>query len=67
MGSLTIRTLDDGLKARLRLRAAGRPVGTADAQIAAIAPASGASLATRNGADFIDCGVAVIDPWPGRA
>ena len=48
-------------------RAAGRPVGTADAQIAAIARACGASLATRNVADFIDCGVAVIDPWQGRA
>ena len=48
-------------------RAAGRPVGTADGQIAAIARASGASLATCNGADFIDCGVAVIDPWQGRA
>jgi len=44
-------------------RRSGRPISQADAQIAAIAASRGASLATRNIADFIDCGIAVIDPW----
>jgi predicted nucleic acid-binding protein len=47
-------------------RRLGRPVSTADAQIAAIARARGAALlATRNTADFEGCGVAVCDPWRG--
>jgi len=40
-----------------------RPISQADAQIAATAASRGASLATRNIANFIDCGIAVIDPW----
>jgi predicted nucleic acid-binding protein len=44
-------------------RLAGRPISQFDAQIAAIARSRGADLATRNVRDFIDCGVAVIDPW----
>src|SRR5262245_44686026 len=44
-------------------RALGRPIGHADAQIAAIALIRGAKLATRNVPDFADCGVEVIDPW----
>lgn len=44
-------------------RQAGRPISMADAQIAAIARARGAVLATRNVLDFSDCGVAVVDPW----
>jgi toxin FitB len=44
-------------------RALGRPIGHADAQIAAIARVRGAKLATRNVPDFADCGVEVIDPW----
>ncbi|NMK45226.1 type II toxin-antitoxin system VapC family toxin [Achromobacter sp. Bel] len=44
-------------------RAAGRPVSQFDAMIAAIARSRGASLATRNVKDFIDCGINVIDPW----
>jgi hypothetical protein len=32
-------------------------------QIAAIARSTGAALATRNVADFDDCGLDVIDPW----
>jgi predicted nucleic acid-binding protein len=47
-------------------RAAGRPIGAFDAQIAAIARAAGAELATRNGDDFEGCGVVVVDPWKGR-
>jgi toxin FitB len=46
-----------------RRRLSGRPISQADAQIAAIAASRGASLATRNVADFIDCGVEVVDPW----
>ncbi len=44
-------------------RKAGRPISFADAQIAAIARALGARLATRNTPDFDGCGVQVIDPW----
>jgi toxin FitB len=47
----------------LARRALGRPVTQFDAQIAAIALARGASLATRNTADFEGCGVAVFNPW----
>lgn len=41
----------------------GRPISEFDAQIAAIAAAHGASVATRNIADFEHCGIAVINPW----
>ena len=44
-------------------RRAGRPTGTFDAQIAGIARSRGAAVATRNVADFQDCGVMVINPW----
>jgi len=44
-------------------RATGRPIGQTDAQIAAIARSHGAAVATRNKADFEDCGVRVVDPW----
>jgi predicted nucleic acid-binding protein len=44
-------------------RSKGRPIAAFDAQIAAIARASGASLATRNVGDFEGCGIDVIDPW----
>ena len=46
-------------------RALGKPVSHADAQIAAIAQVRGAKLATRNVADFEDCGLDVVDPWDG--
>ena len=46
-------------------RALGRPISHADAQIAAIAQVRGAKLATRNVADFADCGLDVVDPWNG--
>lgn len=46
-------------------RGLGRPIAHADAQIAAIAQTRGARLATRNSADFADCGVELIDPWSG--
>lgn len=41
----------------------GRPVGVADAQIAAVCRARGATLATRNTKDFTDTGVELVDPW----
>ena len=41
----------------------GRPIGVADAQIAAICRASGAELATRNVDDFEDTGIGLINPW----
>jgi len=44
-------------------RAIGRPISHADAQIAAIARAHGAKLATGNGPDFANCSITVIDPW----
>lgn len=44
-------------------RAAGRPIAEADCQIAAIARATDAPIATRNVKDFDGCGVCVINPW----
>ena len=44
-------------------RAAGRPISQFDCQIAAIARAHGASVATRNTADYEGSGIALIDPW----
>lgn len=44
-------------------RLSGRPITIFDAQIAAIAMANGAPVATRNTADFEQCGMRVINPW----
>lgn len=44
-------------------RRRGRPITELDAQIAAIAQAHHASLATRNISDFEGCGVHLINPW----
>ena len=41
----------------------GRPIGVADAQIAAICRDLDAALATRNAADFEESGIDLIDPW----
>ena len=44
-------------------RAQGRPIDEPDAQIAAIAKANHATLATRNRDDFEGCGVRLVNPW----
>jgi toxin FitB len=44
-------------------RRIGRPISHFDAQIAAIARSAGATIATRNVADYDACGVEVINPW----
>lgn len=41
----------------------GRTIGVADAQIAAICRAVGATLATRNTSDFEETGIDLINPW----
>lgn len=41
---------------------AGRPIGIIDCQIAAIALANNAQLATRD-SDLADCGIEIINPW----
>jgi toxin FitB len=41
----------------------GRTIGVADAQIAAICRAIGATLATRNTGDFEETGIDLINPW----
>lgn len=50
----------DLLNHRQRL---GQPISTADAVIAAIALSIGATLATRNTADFEGVGLSLINPW----
>jgi toxin FitB len=44
-------------------KSAGRPISQFDAMIAAVARSRGASLATRNVKDFVDCGIDIVDPW----
>jgi hypothetical protein len=44
-------------------RQSGRPISISDAQIAAIARARGATLATRNMTDFAGCGIEIVNPW----
>lgn len=46
---------------------AGRPIETADAQIAAICRCYPACLATRNVKDFVDTGLMVLNPWDGTS
>ncbi|WP_129841381.1 type II toxin-antitoxin system VapC family toxin [Streptomyces sp. RFCAC02] len=45
----------------------GRPIATADAQIAAICARRRATLATRNVEDFEGTGVLLVNPWDGAA
>ncbi|HME20164.1 MAG TPA: type II toxin-antitoxin system VapC family toxin [Acetobacteraceae bacterium] len=46
-------------------RRLGRPSATVDLMIAAIARSRGASVVTRNAADFERCGIDVVNPWNG--
>lgn len=46
-------------------RKQGKPISQFDAQIAAIARAHSATLATRNTSDFEGCGVRLVNPWEG--
>ena len=67
-GSRSILPFDDGAAAFyadvLRAREeVGRPISTADAQIAAICLANEATCATRNTRDFALTGVDLFDPW----
>ncbi|MGW4129289.1 PIN domain-containing protein [Amycolatopsis japonica] len=41
----------------------GLPISMADAQIAAVCRRFAACLATRNTKDFVDTGIALLDPW----
>jgi toxin FitB len=41
----------------------GRPISTADGQIAAICRRHGATLTTRNVRDFDEVGLSLVDPW----
>ncbi len=41
----------------------GCPISMADAQIAAICRRLAACLATRNTKDFVNTGIALLDPW----
>lgn len=41
----------------------GLPISTADAQIAAICRAHGATCATQNTKDFAHTGIKLVDPW----
>ena len=47
----------------LNARAAGKPIATADAMIAATARANGMRVATRDLNDFAGAGVDLINPW----
>lgn len=44
-------------------RQAGRPIATIDLMIAAIARSRGATVVTRNVADFAGYGLPIADPW----
>jgi toxin FitB len=59
-GEPAARRYADIVSGRERL---GRPIGVADAQIAAICRNIGATLATRNTDDFAETGIELINPW----
>jgi predicted nucleic acid-binding protein len=46
-----------------RARSAGRPIGMADGQIAAIAASHRLTVATRDTTPFVAAGLATINPW----
>ena len=70
IGALSVLPLDDVAaryagQMRARCEAAGLPGQAMDMLIAGIAAAAGASLATRNVADFAALPLEVVDPWGG--
>lgn len=42
---------------------ASKPISQIDAMIASVAQTRGATLATRNTKDFVDCGIELVNPW----
>lgn len=42
---------------------ASKPISQIDAMIASVAQTRGATLATRNTKDFVDCGLVLVNPW----
>ncbi|QLE58942.1 type II toxin-antitoxin system VapC family toxin [Nostoc sp. TCL26-01] len=48
-------------------RVGGNPISQADAQIAAICYSHNSIIATRNVADFADCGIFIINPWEEKS
>lgn len=46
-----------------RCERAGSPIDGFDAQIASVCSVHGATLATRNVADFRSTGIEIVDPW----
>lgn len=61
--SFDARAADEYAEVLASRERAGLPIHTADAQIAAICRAHGATCATRNVKDFAGTGVEVVDPW----
>jgi predicted nucleic acid-binding protein len=61
-----ILPVDDRVALEWGRLAAVRSRGMADGLIAATAMVHGKIVVTRNIANFVDIGVAVIDPWDGR-
>jgi len=58
-----ILPIDEKIALAWALIAAERPRGMADELIAATARVHGMTVVTRNGADFADAGVPVLNPW----
>lgn len=57
------RAADEAAELAAQRQRAGRPVDVRDTQIAGIALARHAALATRNTGHFADAGIMLIDPW----
>lgn len=71
-GSRAVLAFDDVAASRyadvlVARESTGTPISTADAQIAAICLAHGATCATRNVKDFVDTGVELVGPWTVEA